>query len=266
MAATVSVRESKTILEGNSGIQTISFDVILSQVISSLVQIPYQIGIATDTATIDEDFTINIEPVTFNVGDPLIKTIIFEIKGDRIVEANEIFTITLGTPIGATLGSTTVATGTIFNDDSLPTVTIAPTTNASETGTIGSFTVTRTGLTELPLTVSINSNGGSATANNDHQPLPTQVTIAAGQTQAIINVTPIDDDLYEGSETIKANLVAASTYTLGTNSAEIALIDNETIATLPIISIIPINNSNLPLEQLPDKQSPSNAMATSTSH
>jgi hypothetical protein len=255
MAAIVSIKESKTILEGNSGIQIFSFDIILSETISSPVQIPYQIGIATDTATIDEDFTINIEPVTFNVGDPLTKAIIFDIKGDRIVEADEIFTITLGTPIGATLGSTTVATGTIFNDDSLPTITIAPTTNASETGTIGSFTITRTGLTELPLTVSINSNGGSATANNDHQPLPTQVTIAVGQTQATVDVTPIDDNLYEGSETIKANLIAASTYTLGTtSSAEITLIDDEIISTLPIISIIPIDNSNLPLEQLPDKQ------------
>jgi Calx-beta domain/Domain of unknown function (DUF4114) len=242
MAVTVSIKESKTILEGNIGSQFLTFDIVLSEAITTPVLVPYKIGAATDTATIDEDYAITIEPVTFNVGDPLTKSITFEIKGDRIVEADEVFTITLGTPIGATLGLNTVATGTILNDDFLPTVTIVPTANASEANTPGTFTLTRTGNLDLPLTVSI-TTAGSATPNNDYQPLPSLVTIAAGQTQAIITVNPIDDDLYEGTETITANLVANSTYTLGSSSsATISLLDNE---TLPVITVTPASQSIL---------------------
>jgi hypothetical protein len=240
MAATVSIKESKTILEGNSGIQTLSFDIVLSEAITSIVQVPYQIGIATDTATIDEDYTVTFDPIVFNPGDPLVKTLSFQIIGDRIVETDEVFTITLGTPIGATLGTQITATGTILNDDTRPNVTITAGANAKEPNTNGNFTLTRTGSTDLPLTVTLNYLGSTATVNTDYQTLPTLVTFAAGRTQAVINVTPIDDDLYEGTESIKANLVANSSYSIGAvGSAEIAIKDNETLPTLTITSASP---------------------------
>jgi hypothetical protein len=248
MAATVSIKESKTILEGNSGIQTLSFDIVLSEAITSPVQVPYQIGIATDTATIDEDYTVTFDPIVFSPDDLLVKTLSFQIIGDRIVEADEVFTITLGTPIGATLGTQITATGTILNDDTLPNITITAGANAKEPNKNGNFTLTRTGSTELPLTVTLNYLGSTATVNTDYQNLPTLVTFAAGQTQAVINVTPIDDDLYEGTESIKANLVANSSYSIGAvGSAEIAIEDNETLPTLTITpaspSIIEKNSS-----------------------
>jgi hypothetical protein len=215
MAATVSIKESKTILEGNSGIQTLSFDIVLSEAITSPVQVPYQIGIATDTATIDEDYTVTFDPIVFSSDDLLVKTLGFQIIGDRIVEADEVFTITLGTPIGATLGTQITATGTILNDDTRPNVTITAGANAKEPNTNGNFTLTRTGSTDFPLTVTLNYLGSTATVNTDYQTLPTNVIINAGETQAVINVTPIDDDLYEGTESIKANLVANSSYSIG---------------------------------------------------
>jgi hypothetical protein len=248
MAATVSIKESKTVLEGNSGIQTLSFDIVLSEAITSPVQVRYQIGIPSDTATIDEDYTVTFDPIVFNPGGPLVKTLSFQITGDRIVEADEVFTITLGIPItvgaseaiGATLGTQITATGTILNDDTLPSVTIAAGINAKEPNTNGNFTLTRTGSTDLPLTVTLNYLGSTATVNTDYQTLPTLVTFAAGQTQAVISVTPIDDDLYEGTESIKANLVANSSYSVGaTRSAEISIEDNETLPTLTITSTSP---------------------------
>jgi hypothetical protein len=248
MAATVSIKESKTILEGNSGIQTLSFDIVLSEAITSPVQVPYQIGIASDTATIDEDYTVTFDPIVFNPGEPLVKTLSFQITGDRVVEADAVFTITLGTPItvgaseaiGATLGTQITATGTILNDDTLPSVTIAAGINAKEPNANGNLTLTRTGSTDLPLTVTLNYLGSTATVNTDYQTLPTFVTFAVGQTQAVISVTPIDDDLYEGSESVKANLVNNSSYSVGaTRSAEIAIEDNETLPTLTITSASP---------------------------
>jgi hypothetical protein len=248
MAATVSIKESKTILEGNSGIQTLSFDIVLSEAITSPVQVPYQIGIPSDTATIDEDYTVIFDPIVFNPDGPLVKTLSFQIVGDRIVEADEVFTITLGIPItvgasdaiGATLGTQITATGTILNDDTLPSVTIAAGANAKEPNTNGNFTLTRTGSTDLPLTVTLNYLGSTATVNTDYQTLPTLVTFAAGQTQAVISVTPIDDDLYEATESIKANLVANSSYSIGAvGSAEISIEDNETFPTLTITSTSP---------------------------
>ena len=241
VSTTVSIQESKTILEGNSGIQVLSFDIVLSQDITSTVQVPYQIGTNSDTATIDEDYTVTFDPIVFNPGDPLVKTLSFQIIGDRVVEADEVFTITLGTPIGATLGSQVTATGTILNDDTLPSVTITAGANAKEPNTNGNFTLTRAGSTDLPLTVALSYLGSTATVNTDYQTLPTLVTFAIGQTQSVINIIPIDDDLYEGTESIKASLVTNSSYSIGAiSSAEIAIEDNE---TLPILTITPASSA-----------------------
>ncbi len=239
MAATVSIGPSQIITEGNSGTQILTFDIILTGVedlITAPIVVPYQVGILADTAEIDVDYGHRVSEVTF-IATERVKTISFEIFGDRLVEQDEVFTITLGPPINAALGTNT-ATGTILNDDLPPVVSITTTANASEPSTAGSFTLNRTGDTTVPLTVTLNYTGSTATVNTDYSAAPTQVTFAAGQSQAAVNITPIDDDLFEGIETVQANLVANSTYGLGTiSSTTLNILDNETPPTLDLITI-----------------------------
>src|SRR5206468_1466128 len=60
----------------------------------------------------------------------------------------------------------------------------------------------------------------SGTASNgvDYVPLPGTVTLAAGATATNILVTPIPDDLVEGSETVTLTLLPSTNYTLTTLS------------------------------------------------
>jgi hypothetical protein len=70
--------------------------------------------------------------------------------------------------------------------------------------------------------------GGTATNGVDYQPLPGSVTVLAGQPSATITVTPIDDSLGEGSETVTLTLAANASYSIGTpSSATVTIVDND---------------------------------------
>ena len=114
-------------------------------------------------------------------------------------------------------------------------VTIAATTaNAAEAGTAtGLFTVTRTGSTAAALTVNL-AIGGSATAGSDYTNLPTTATIAAGSASATVTVTPVDDSLVEGAETVVATVQTGSGYQIGDPaSATVTIADNDTTPAPP---------------------------------
>ncbi|MBM4254310.1 MAG: hypothetical protein FJ147_00255 [Deltaproteobacteria bacterium] len=114
------------------------------------------------------------------------------------------------------------ATGT------LPTVSIQATTaTAAEGGAAGQFTVSRTGSTTSALTVNY-TVGGTASSGGDYQALSGSVTIPAGQTTAVIAVTPVDDTAVESNETVVATLSANAAYTVGTPaSATVTITDND---------------------------------------
>ena len=100
-------------------------------------------------------------------------------------------------------------------------VTIAATVkNALEVGqTNGTFTVSRTGSTGIPMNVYY-AVSGPATNGTDHTTLPGYVTIPAGQPSATITVVPVDDNLIEGDENVVLTLDnAANNYTVGSRQA-----------------------------------------------
>jgi hypothetical protein len=111
----------------------------------------------------------------------------------------------------------------------LPTVTIAATDpNASETGPdSGTFTISRSGDTSAALTVALGL-GGTASNGTDYNAVSPSVTIPAGQASAAVVITPIDDQLVEGSETVVATIAANAAYTIGgASSATITIADND---------------------------------------
>jgi N-acetylneuraminic acid mutarotase len=105
----------------------------------------------------------------------------------------------------------------------------APTTNASENGpTSRSFTLSRTGNVDQPLTVYY-TIGGSATNGGDYATIVSPVTIPAGSSTTTVNVAVIDDAYVETTETVTLTLAAQSGYTIGGQSAAtIRINDNDT--------------------------------------
>ncbi|MDB9315366.1 S8 family serine peptidase [Spirulina sp. CS-785/01] len=88
-----------------------------------------------------------------------------------------------------------------------PTVTITPILpNASEDGIPAVFNITRqNGNLSEDLTVNLDISG-TAINGEDYQPFPSTVTIPANLTSSTLIIQPIDDNHYEGTETVVIGL------------------------------------------------------------
>jgi predicted extracellular nuclease len=128
-------------------------------------------------------------------------------------------------------GTTTKAT--------LPTLTIASTDDsATEAGlNPGVFRIARTGAITSSLAVSYTVASGSGQASgSDYTPvLNGSATIAAGQSFVDITITPVDDLLVEGPETIALTLTSSSTYSLANATATVTINDNDFATATPTI-------------------------------
>ncbi len=129
---------------------------------------------------------------------------------DVLDEENETFLVELTGAVGATI-ATAQATGTINDDDAAPTgitLTVSPATVGEEDGeTRITVTATVNGETRYvdAKTVTVSVGGGSATSATDYDAVANfDITIAAGDASkaGTFDLTPTDDDLHEGSETI----------------------------------------------------------------
>jgi len=115
------------------------------------------------------------------------------------------------------------------------TVTIeASDPNASETGPDpGVFTVGRTAPFLSALTVNY-AVGGTATNGADYTALSGSVTFGAGSPIATIIVTPVDDAIPEGAETVIVTLVNGPGYAVGSpSSATVTIADNDVATPTP---------------------------------
>ena len=110
--------------------------------------------------------------------------------------------------------------------------------DAEETGAAGVFEIRRTGPVDAPLNVSITLDGvpGTAAAINgqDYQTISSPVTIPAGESSAQVVVTPIQDTLVEGQETVRLTVGTSTAYGVGApNSAIIRIADDD----IPVVTI-----------------------------
>ncbi len=177
----------------------------------------------TWTATADGQ---SADPLTINLGA----------SDDATVEASEDYTVSLSSAASSTgasvnLGASTAVTTTITDNDAA-TVSIAATTDADEAGLVnGVFTVTLSNPSSTDTVINY-TVAGSASSGNDFTPLSGTVTIAAGDTSAVISVPVADDSLVEGTETVSVSLTGIASgdpeVTIGgTSSAAINMLDND---------------------------------------
>ncbi|NKI30595.1 Calx-beta domain-containing protein [Croceivirga thetidis] len=192
------------------------------------------------TATATSDYTALTGTVSIaNGADDA--TITVTPVDDALVEGNETVIVTLAAAGGGeyTIGGSNSDTVTIADDDTIPVATIAATDGAaSETGPdVGTFTVSldQTNNTGSAITVNYTVSG-TATATSDYAALTGTVSIANGADDATITVTPVDDALVEGNETVIVTLAAAGggEYTIGGSNSDTVTIADDDTATLTI--------------------------------
>jgi acetyl esterase/lipase len=120
-----------------------------------------------------------------------------------------------------------------------PRVAVTATANAAEAGrTPGRFTLTRTGGTAAPLTVRW-ALGGTASLGADYAAPASSATFPAGSASLNVTVTPVDDNLVEGDETVELRLACDPSYRIDSAhaSASLTISDNDSPAGLPVVTI-----------------------------
>lgn len=123
-------------------------------------------------------------------------------------------------------------------------VSLAASADASENGTNGAFTLTRTGDTDNPLEVRVMSAAGTATKDTDYSLSPDYVddgnyrtfTIPAGAASLTVSVVATNDAASEGPETVTLQLAEGTNY-VGTATGAATLIIHDDDTTLPQVSI-----------------------------
>jgi PKD repeat protein len=154
---------------------------------------------------------------------------------DEEYEGTETIVLTVSPSSAYRVGSPTSATVSIVDND-LPAVSVATTTpSLPESGAVkGEFKISRTGVTSAALVVNY-AMSGTATKGTDYVNVPAaSVTIPAGSATASVLVTPIDDTLYEGNETIVLTLTGSALYNVASpNNAKTTIIDND----LPTVTV-----------------------------
>src|SRR5439155_8897531 len=111
-----------SVTDGNTGTTNANFTVTLSAASSKTVTVNY--ATADGIATAPSDYVaIPTTTLIFSPGQTT-KTITVLVNGDTVDETDETFTVNLSNPTNATLSTVTV-TGTIIDDDGLPTVTLS---------------------------------------------------------------------------------------------------------------------------------------------
>ncbi|MBY0230852.1 MAG: hypothetical protein K2W96_16315, partial [Gemmataceae bacterium] len=198
----------------------------------------YSVSYATSdgTAISPADYAATSGTLTFAPGQDTAQ-IAVPLVDNGLSVGDKQFTVTLSNPVGAALGATSTASVLIDEDDP-PTVTIAATLpTATESGTVGRFTVTRTGDLSEDLSVYLDV-AGTATAGEDYAGLPEGVVIAAGQASATVDVLALDDALAEDAETVAVALSPFSDgYLVGSAGTATVAIVSDVLDPTPVVGI-----------------------------
>jgi hypothetical protein len=229
---TVSVSDAAPVVEGNSGTTPANFTISLSAPSTHVVTVGYYTS--GGTATSGSDYVMTNGQITFNPGQTSA-TVTVPVLGDLNYEGNETFNLYLSQPTNVSL-SRAVGTGTIIDDDPVPTVSISDASVAEgNSGTTGCvFTVSLFATSYQPVTLTYSTTPGTATAGSDYQAVTGSLTIAPGQLAGSITVPVIGDTLYEGNETFTLSLSNVSGATLGRAQGTGTILDDDAPVSLSI--------------------------------
>ncbi len=122
---------------------------------------------------------------------------------------------------------------------------------AGEGGNTGTFTISTAGITQA-VTIGYTVSGTATTADYTANPaLSGSVTLSPSQLSQTITITPVDDNQFEGAETIRLTLLPGTGYNLGPDTVAIITIadnDNPPCAA-PVIALVngtpPVIDANI---------------------
>ncbi len=183
------------------------------------------------TAKSGEDFNpVSGSATTLRTGS---RTVVITPVNDAIPEDAETVVLTISPRSNYQVGLESSASLTIRDDDAVNMVSVSSTTTVASETTAGKFYFNRRSSSIDPVTVYF-SVGGTATPGDDYAAMPASVTIPANQTGVYVTVTPVDDTLAEGMETVSVTLLPdpspTKNYGIEVGSATFNLTDDDAAA------------------------------------
>ena len=120
-----------------------------------------------------------------------------------------------------------------------PGLSLEPGTPLRE-GTTATLRVRLSGALKFTATVNLNVVSGTAVTPADYDPLPLSVEIAAGERTATVSLNILDDDLYEGLETLQLRLTGnVGIVPLVPSEPTIQIADTDLPPTVFLVPVVP---------------------------
>ncbi len=222
-----------TVVEGDSGTVTATFDVTLDLPSGRPVTVDF--ATADGSATSPADFGAAAGTVSFAAGQTA-KTVTVEVAGDALDEADaDTFTVNLTNPLQAALDDAN-GLGTIADDDALPALTIGDVTvTEGDAGTTNAtFQVTLAPLSGRLVTVQYATGNGTAVAPGDYTATTGSLSFQAGETTKTVTVPVNGDLLDEIDESFTVTLTSALNATLTDHQGAATITDDDGIPSLSV--------------------------------
>jgi hypothetical protein len=217
---------AQTVQEGNTLTVTLNTDkiseagkdytILLSEVSTDSNDYTYAVGVFNRTfpaSSTTDSFTISIDT-------------------DSIDEPTENFVLTIISADDMAFGEFTSQYINIIDDTAVPQLDVSTSNAAVAEGSTEQFTLTLDNPSGFDITVPYTLSGTS-TEGDDFFLTSGTVTIPKGTASIDIDITPYDDDLYEGTETVILTAGAnASKYSLGTDNDSMNITDAQPVPTV----------------------------------
>jgi chitinase len=235
----VSIGDASNVAETGGANQT--FTVSLSA--ASAKPITVHATTVPGTATAGSDFTTTTGTITFAPGTTS-QPFTVPVLDDTVDENNESYTAEISLPTNATINDGSGA-GTITDDDTWPTLSVAANAvTTAESGSAG-FTVTLSAVSAQTVTVNWQTVDGTAgSADYTQQLSPAPLTFAPGVTSQPISVPVTADVIDEANETFSVTLSGPTNAFLATATATATILDNDATPTLSVSD--PANVTEIP--------------------
>jgi hypothetical protein len=217
-----------SVVEGNDGFMRMMVTARLSEPAAGPVT--FELVSSAGTASQETNDWYGTYPEVYSIpaGQVSVTVPFVYVQSDRRVEANETIGIEMRRITGASKFDW-IAQGTIVNDDG-PTLSVQNTgVTESDGGTkVATFVVTLSQAATVPVSYSIRTVDGTATAGSDYvgRSLAGE-TIPAGMRSRTFAVTVNGDTAVEGTESFRANLTGATGATIFRPSAVGTITDND---------------------------------------
>jgi hypothetical protein len=254
--STLGIQTDHTVTIADNDTQpSVAFDIVNSNYDESIgtIQIPLTLSVASGTdITINytvtgssvnpDDHLLSGSTVTFLAGQTS-KNVSVTLVDDVLDESSENIILTLDTPVNTLIGTNSVHTLTINDNDSPAQIEFNLAANeASESILSNDVTLNLSKVSGLDITVDFTISG-TAAFSADHTLADGQLTISAGSTSGTITIPVIDDVLDEGSETVQINISNPLNGILGSQQSHIFTIqDNDGVPEVYFTIDSAVNN------------------------